>query len=320
MALKSTSDPQNLVKHPGLQNDSPTRKNAESIHYNLDVTPDSQWVLVHSSQKAQTTLLHVQETGEFIAQADYFTKRRSVNSYLLKIVLDGEGVLDYDGKRYHCHAGNFFWIDCRKPHYYATARGSEHWHLVWMHFWGGSAKSYHDSFIEANHGAPVGYLQAPLKTAQLIRDIISRYCETRNDYCTDVRTSATVTNVLAECLAETIQNTTSQSKPLPPERIHKVYDYISLHFTEKLTLDTLSSLFFMNKFYLQKQFQHYIGKSPCEYQNELRIDSAKELLRMTRLSVNDISVRLGFESTSYFIHLFKKREGVTPLQYRNNWI
>lgn len=320
MAIKTNSDPQNLVKHPGLQNDSPTKKNAESIHYNLDVTPDSEWVLVHSSQKAQSNLLYVQEAGEFFARSNYFTRRRSVNSYLLKVVLDGEAVLDYDGKRYHCHAGNFFWIDCRKPHYYATAPNSEGWHVVWMHFWGGSARTYYDSFMEYNNGSPLGSLQTPNKTAQFIRDILSRYVDVRNDYCTDLRTSASVTNVLAECLVETIQNATAQSRPMPPERIHRVYDYITQHFTERLTLDTLSSIFFMNKFYLQKQFQHYIGKSPCEYQNELRIDSAKELLRMTNLSVNDISVRLGFESTSYFIHLFKKREGVTPLQYRNNWI
>lgn len=314
------TDPQNLVKKPSLQVDSPTKSTAVSQRYNLDVTEDSEWILVHSSPKAQASLLYVQEAGEFMAQRDYFTRRRSVKSYLLKVVLDGEGVLDYEGRRYVCRPGSFFWIDCTKPHCYATSAEAERWHVVWMHFLGGPAQSYYEAFVEASQGSPMGALQQPAKIARQIREIIARYVETRNDYCTDVRVSAMVTNVLAECLAETLQNAPRSAGRAPSERIRQVQTYIEAHYTQRMTLDELASRFFINKYHLQKQFSQFMGKSPCEYQNELRIDAAKELLRMTDLSVNSIALRLGFESASYFIQLFKKRESVTPLQYRNRWM
>ncbi|MBQ7916759.1 MAG: AraC family transcriptional regulator [Firmicutes bacterium] len=310
-------DPQNLIKRPGLQEDSPTKRSAESQFYDLDVTPDSQWILVHASAKAQETLLYVQEAGEFIARSHYFTKRRSVNSYLIKITMDGEGLLEYDGQKYQCQSGSFFWIDCKNPHYYGTAPGAEHWHVVWIHFLGGEAQQYYKNFMEASGGSPVGQLKSSGKAAQLVREIIERYIQTRSDYYGDIQTAAGVTNLLTQCLGETVQNASKQQFP---ERMQQVYDYITENFTQRLTLEDLAARFFINKFYLQKQFRQYIGKSPCEYQNELRIDYAKELLRMTNLSVSEICQYLGLESTSYFIQLFKKREGVTPLQFRNSWV
>ena len=311
---------QNLVSRPGLQEDSPTKKWAESLHYELDVTKDSEWILVYSSQKAQSSLLYVQEAGEFHARQNYYTRRRGVDSFLIKIVLNGEGTLEYEGEKYRCQAGDFFWIDCQKPHYYATALGAGEWHVVWMHFFGGEARRYYEQYLEANQGSPVGSLQEPGKIARLIREMIAQYVVVRNDYVTDIRMSSVVTQILAECLAETVHRVMVRQNKQPPKRIQEVYAYITEHFTERFTLDDLASRFYLNKFYLQKQFRQSIGKTPNEYQNELRVDLAKEMLRMTTISVADIALRLGFENVSYFIQLFKKREGMTPLQYRNSWI
>lgn len=161
MKFRLDSNLQNLVKQPSLQEDSPTKKTAKSIRYNLDVSPDSKWILVDSTLKARSSLLYIQEAGEFFARSGYFTKRQSVHSYLIKIVLDGEGLLKYEGKQYLCPAGSFFWIDCRKPHYYSTAPGAQNWHMVWLHFLGAPAKSYYTSFLETTNGSPVGSLNTP---------------------------------------------------------------------------------------------------------------------------------------------------------------
>lgn len=310
-------DLQNLIERPGLRQESPTRQNAESPYYDLDVTEGSKWLLVHSSAKAQERLVYAQECGEFTARSHYFTRRQGVDSYLIKIVVDGEGTLEYEGQKYPCPAGSFFWIDCRKPHYYHTSAKAGQWHMVWIHFWGGEAENYYQSFVEAGGGCPVGYFKNAGKPIQLIQDVIDRYSKSRNDYYTDIQAASMIGQLLTCCLSETVQNT--QQAPLP-ERIQQICDYIGENHTRRLTLDDLSGRFFINKFYLQKQFRQFVGKSPSEYQNELRIDHAKELLRMTNMSVSEICQYLGLESTSYFIQSFKKREGVTPLQFRSSWV
>jgi len=63
---------------------------------------------------------------------------------------------------------------------------------------------------------------------------------------------------------------------------------------------------------LKKKF----GMSFSEYRGRLRIDKAKELLRRTRLSATEVARRVGIADQSNFGKLFKKFEGLSPLEYR----
>jgi AraC-like DNA-binding protein len=60
------------------------------------------------------------------------------------------------------------------------------------------------------------------------------------------------------------------------------------------------------------------GKSLTLYANHIRIEKAKHLLRTSGLQIQEIGYSLGFESSTYFIRLFKKYVGVTPEAYRNS--
>lgn len=75
----------------------------------------------------------------------------------------------------------------------------------------------------------------------------------------------------------------------------------------------------VDRFYLIKEFGRYVGISPHEYQIELRISYAKELLKYSDLSVNEISYACGMNQTSHFISLFREREHSTPARFRKEW-
>ncbi len=92
--------------------------------------------------------------------------------------------------------------------------------------------------------------------------------------------------------------------------------YIDVHYAQDLTLDTLAEATFMNKYYLSHIFRRSFGTSPIDYLIEKRISVAKFLLETTKYSIAEISELVGYNSTSYFSQIFKKRTGVTPRDYK----
>lgn len=66
----------------------------------------------------------------------------------------------------------------------------------------------------------------------------------------------------------------------------------------------------------RKLFKEYTNISPSTYQQDLRLQRAKELLTSTNLSIKEIAYRLRFDSPDYFSAKFKAKVGVKPSEYR----
>ena len=66
---------------------------------------------------------------------------------------------------------------------------------------------------------------------------------------------------------------------------------------------------------LQRQF----GMSFTQYVGRLRVDKAKDLLRRTKLTVGQVARRVGIDDASNFGKLFRKFEGMAPLEYRKRF-
>ena len=95
-----------------------------------------------------------------------------------------------------------------------------------------------------------------------------------------------------------------------------IEEYIDEHYTDNITLQTLSDLTFMNKYYLVHAFKNYKGVSPINYLIDKRIEESQHLLTTTNYPVSKISDQIGFSSQSYFSQVFRKRTGLTPNEYR----
>lgn len=68
--------------------------------------------------------------------------------------------------------------------------------------------------------------------------------------------------------------------------------------------------------WFRQMFKKYTGISPLQYQLQLKHLRAKELIERTELTISEIAFRIGFESVGRFCSFFRKREGVSPSQYR----
>ena len=67
----------------------------------------------------------------------------------------------------------------------------------------------------------------------------------------------------------------------------------------------------------RKLFKEHTGISPAIYQQDLRLQRAKELLSTTNMSVKEIAYRLNFESPDYFSAKFKSKTGRRPSELRS---
>lgn len=68
--------------------------------------------------------------------------------------------------------------------------------------------------------------------------------------------------------------------------------------------------------YIQKQFRRYLGTTIVAYWSGIKLSHAKELLTNSKLTVLEISTRLGYETASHLNHLFKQHYGVSPSAFR----
>ena len=66
----------------------------------------------------------------------------------------------------------------------------------------------------------------------------------------------------------------------------------------------------------RRKFKQQTGAAPAQFQNAIRINLARELLRSSELSISEIAVRTGFETVFYFSRLFKLKTGKNPSAFR----
>lgn len=98
-----------------------------------------------------------------------------------------------------------------------------------------------------------------------------------------------------------------------------VLEYIDANCTRNdFCLDVVSEELSMNRKYISRILKEATGRSFTEHFTYLRIEKSKELLRNASLTVDDISKRVGYNYSYYFIRKFKQLEGITPGQYAEN--
>ena len=115
----------------------------------------------------------------------------------------------------------------------------------------------------------------------------------------------------------------SQTSPISDknkkQNLQAIKEYIDTHYADKITLDQLSSKYFINKFYLTRSFKDQFGLPVNSYLIQIRVTHAKQLLRFTDLSVEKIGQECGMNDANYFSRIFKKTEGIAPGEYRKMW-
>jgi len=284
----------------------------ESALFHGDLVNTSR-IIYTASDFAKMSLLHIQEIGSLHAKKPHTSKRGHLASYLFFMVISGSGTLNYDGTEYPLSTGSLVFIDCRKPYSHSTS--NDLWNLSWIHFDGPTASGIYQKYIERGG--------LPAFTSSNFPLYLSRFqnlyeIATGSSSIRDMEINTGISSVLSLLMADSVHNDNYQpgSKKTTMTEVKK---YLDDNYDKKIVLDDIAQYFNVNKFYLTRIFKEQFGVSIMDYLLSVRITEAKNLLRFTNMSSEEIGIRVGIGDAYYFSRVFKKIEGVGAREFRKQW-
>ena len=99
-------------------------------------------------------------------------------------------------------------------------------------------------------------------------------------------------------------------------RMIEIMNYIQANYID-ITLDDIAEHFFLSKPYISKYIKEKSGMTFGELVKKIRMKKAKALLKSSNMTVENISLSVGYQNVEHFNRLFKKAYQMTPMQFRN---
>ena len=282
----------------------------------LVVNPrDVQWGLTVSTIGYEE--IGVADTYPTRGHADgyYFDidKGRVLNEYQLLYITEGEGIFNSaHAKDIPLKAGDLFLLFPGEWHTYHPT-GKNGWKSYWIGFKGKNV----DDRVKA------GFLSVdkPIYHVGFSADIIRLYEEA---YKRAQEEAPYLQQILAGIVNHLVGLMYALERSMELSKDHTRVDMINLarlrireSLEVDLTIQQVAEELGVSYSNFRKLFKEFTGISPALYQQDLRLQRAKELLATTTLSIKEIAYRLRFESPDYFSSKFKIKTGKKPSEFRN---
>ena len=249
------------------------------------------------------------------ADGYYFdlSKGRVLNEYQLLYITEGEGVFSSDHvTNVPLKAGDLFLLFPGEWHSYHPL-DNRGWKSYWIGFKGKNV----DDRVRA------GFLSAakPVYHVGFSADVIRLYEEAYKRAQEEAPYSQ---QILAGIVNHLVGLMYALERSIELSKDHIRVDMINLarlrireSLEKDLTIQQIAGELGVSYSNFRKLFKEFTGISPALYQQDLRLQRAKELLATTNLSVKEIAYRLRFESPDYFSSKFKIKTGKKPSEFRN---
>lgn len=103
------------------------------------------------------------------------------------------------------------------------------------------------------------------------------------------------------------------------ESLGRVMDYLSRHYSEVIRLSEVAEMVNMSESSFCRFFKQDTSKSFIDFLTDIRLGAASRALIDSSLSIAEIGYDCGFNNLSNFNRIFKKKKGVTPSEFRDNY-
>ena len=264
-----------------------------------------------NSEFATQNAIHLKAFSKQSSRTHSHLQFSSLTGYCMIYTTEGECNLYYDDTEYTLVSESIAFLDCSKG--FTLYRPEIRQWASYILFIDGANTNY---FFELYYKDQVASFLLPPASSfpEKINTIFSCTLSVWNGEYSELIISKLLTDIMVASSIEKSSNPVTRQAL--PNHIVNALAYINQHYREPISLDSIAEGLNISKYTLSHDFREHIGVSVMENIIQKRINDAKELLSTTEASVIDISTDVGFSNNTHFIQTFKKRVGVTPLQYR----
>jgi AraC-like DNA-binding protein len=209
---------------------------------------------------------------------------------------------------FHMDGDGIYFFDCRSP-YKLEARGEVEYEVLL--FGGFGVECYADRLFPQTpryKGEEPTHLTASLQSLYRLKGL------------TDI-TGESDSLFRHKMLTDLLTGLVADNSPLQynvPHYLKRIKNRLDTAYQLPHDLNGLEEDFKVNRYRICRDFKQYYQTSPMQYLHQVRMDTAKVLLRTTPLKIHEIGNKVGYENVNHFIYHFKKATDTTPADYRRH--
>lgn len=239
------------------------------------------------------------------------------NHYLFHYILSGTGILLADDSKgntqtYRIKSGQGFMIFPDQITTYISDKDLP-WEYIWVEFDGLRVKEALD-IVGLSKDTPVYHAKFKDLRENMIEEMLYL---TENGEESPFHLIGHLYLFFDAMLRSITSDQNTNKKRLQDYYIREALAYIEHNFQNDITVEDIAKICGLNRSYFGKIFKDSTGKTPQQFLLTYRMIKATELLKLTRLSIGDISNAVGYPNQLHFSRAFKNVYGMSPREWRN---
>lgn len=228
-----------------------------------------------------------------------------LSTYLLCYVEEGSAEFHFGGRTVQLCSGTFYVVYPHCGLWYVTDP-----EIPWSIHWVVAGGAQLSKLLEKLGFSPENPI-LPIRQAERTELIFRRLFSCSNS--ADLSGRMTCFSLLYELFALLAEERAgTDGNP----HIRRALDYISAHYTERLSIPDIAEHLHLSSNYFTKLFKQETGVTPVQYIASLRYEKSAHLLRHTDMPVSEIAQAVGFSDTLYFSRFFHGFAGSSPTAFR----
>jgi AraC-like DNA-binding protein len=273
--------------------------------------------IVHFYVPQTKTPFYLEMAGISYCDGTYKMTRQDSGETVLEYVVDGCGYINVDGENYTASAGDVYILRKRTTHtYWSDAK--KPWVKIFFNIRGALAEKILEEYKLGIKGKVV------LRGDGLESDFRELLAKLSNDTVSqaekfDLAALDFLKIIIKLSNLDKLQGDLSGELLSVEDEMNRLVEYIAMNPKRIVGNQELADVIFRSKDFVIKRFHTNFGVTPYEYQIQQKIFSASNMLKNTKMSVQEIASSLGYDDQHYFSYMFKKRCGMSPTQYRKQF-
>jgi len=225
---------------------------------------------------------------------------------ILQYTWNGEGRLQRGKRVLSCGPGQALVMRQGDPTtYFFPPEGRVAWEYSWINFtgaeglWGELIHRYGDIVTLDPDGETVGLLKQITRLYHN-KGFLDRY-----------HTSELLGRLLSAFARELGQIRTIDESP-----VRQAQDYLRDHHRRPISIKEVATQFGVTREHFARIFHAETGETPAVFLRQLRLQTARRLLRSTNMPVREVAEQSGFGSSTHFCRAFRLAQKMSPEEYR----